>query len=125
MKPEFFYDFAKKSMEKNGYVVLPLDDITDIRNSKQPDNHIIAAKFVESTNSYLVVRGNYQTINIPTFNIPLVGLVNPPNFASFEIEDLGLTFVIDSVLSLESLTLFEGEDSTMIRDRFKKRNGGA
>ena len=74
MTPDFFYSFAKESMEKNGYVVLPLEELNEVRNSFSPENHIIAAKFVASTNSLLLVRGDYKTISVPIFNIPLVGI---------------------------------------------------
>jgi hypothetical protein len=113
---DFFYNFAKESMEKNGYVILSLEELNEIRNSAFPENHIIAAKFASSTNSLLLVRGDYKTVNVPIFNIPLIGLTAPPNFNILRIEDLGLTLVIDNSLKLDSTVLFDAID-----DRFLER----
>lgn len=119
---EFFYNFAKESMEKNGYIVLPLEDINEIRGSKQPDNHIIAIKYVAKTYSLLVVKGDYKTISVPTFNVPLLGRSSPPDFSKVKLEDLGLTVVFEDY-SVDSSVLLEGEDTKFLARLKKSRKG--
>lgn len=94
-------------MEKNGYVVLQREEIEEIRKSSCPENHVVAAKYSTKTRSLLIVRGDYKTINIPTFNIPLLGSASTsePDWSKFTIEDLGLTLVFDNSLRVESTTL--------------------
>jgi len=95
MKAEHFYNFAKEAMEKNGYVVLQREEIEEIRKSACPENHVVAAKYSTKTGSVLIVRGDYKTINVPTYNIPVLGSVSEPDWSKFTIEDLGLTLVFD------------------------------
>lgn len=120
MTPDFFYNFAKESMEKNGYVVLPLEELNEVRNSKFPENHIIAAKFVVNTNSLLIVRGDYKSISVPIFNIPLFGVSEQPDFHILSIEDLGLTLVVDNKVNLDSGILFDAADDKFY-NKFSKR----
>lgn len=121
--PEFFYNFAKESMEKNGYVVLPLEDITEIRSSKQPDNHVIAIKHVAKTYSLLIVKGDYRTISVPTFHVPLLGRSSPPDFSKIKLQDLGLTVVFEDY-SVDASVLLEGEDAAFL-GRLKKSKKGS
>lgn len=118
LRPEFFYNFAKESMEKNGYVVLPLEELTEIRNSTHPDNHIIAIKFVAKNSSLLIVKGDYKTISVPTYNVPILGITKQPNFSKIGLEDLGLTVRIDGA-KIDAAILMEGEDPQFL-ERFKQ-----
>lgn len=119
----FFYNFAKESMERNGYVVLALRDIDEVSNSKVPSNHIVAIKFVSKTNSLLIVDGDYRTLSVPVFNVPLIGCESPPDFSKITLEDLGLTVIFGSEkYKVDAHVLFAAEDPTFL-DRLKKTRG--
>lgn len=121
----FFYNFAKESMEQNGYVVLPLEEITEISRSRRPDNHIVAIKYSQKTDSLLVVDGDYRTINVPTYNLPTIGLEGPIDFSEIRLLDLGLTvaFGKDSYC-IDSHVLFAAEDPAFLAKPLKKSGGG-
>lgn len=105
---EDFHDFAKEIMERNGYVVLHRSEIDEVRTSLYPENHIIAAKYVDRLNSLLIIRGDYKTINVPVFNIPLIGndIATSIDFSQIKLEDLGLTIRFGDIsLNSQILTI--------------------
>lgn len=107
---EDFHDFAKEIMERNGYVVLHRSEIDEVRRSKFPENHIIAAKYVDRTKCLLIIRGDYKTINVPVFNIPFLDFDASLDVSQFKLEDLGLTLRFGDVsLNSEILTSFHNE----------------
>ena len=89
----------------NGYAVIPMEEVVEIRSSAFPDNHIIAAKFVAKTNSVLMIRGDFKTVFLPTYNFPILG-ESMPDFLDLKIEDFGLilkagscSFTVSSLVS--------------------------
>lgn len=90
MSSNDFQSFVKEVMEKNGYVVLCREDIEEIQKSAFPENHIIAMKYADKHKSLIIIRGDYKTIKVPTYNIPILS-AKTPDFSRFKLEDLGLT----------------------------------
>lgn len=82
---------ALEAMERSGYVVLPREELQEVRSSTSPENHVVAVKYNDKTNKVILIRGDLKTIAMPTFNFPVLDLENQPDFTRLELEDFGLT----------------------------------